>query len=114
MVCNEGQIFIDLLPSDQDVTYPYHTGSDVSNANYRRRRQSAEMQAVFSQLASIKRQNEMLHLQLELTRTCMMNKLKKVAESLHRISVSAQHSISYQNNTTNNSNNSTAQNNFYT
>ena len=111
VVGNEGELYIDVLSSDQDVADPDHTGSDVSNANYVRRRQTAEMQAVFSQLASIKRQNELLQSELEITRTCMMNKLKKVAESVHRISISAQHSISYNNNTnTNNNSNTTAQN----
>ena len=77
VVGNEGQLFIDLLPIDEDGTDLDHTGSDVSTTNYIRRRQSAEMQAVFSQLAVITRQNEMLQSQLELTRTCMMSKLKK-------------------------------------
>ena len=57
---NKGQLFIDLLPSDQDEADPDYTDANASTAAYRCRRQSAELQAELSQLAAIMRKNEIL------------------------------------------------------
>lgn len=110
VVGNEGQLFIDLLPCDQDEADPDHRGADVSTANYRRRRESAELQAVFSQLAAIRRQNEMLQSELELTRSSVIQKLKKMSQSVHRLSIPVQFS-NLNNNNNNNATNSNTQNN---
>ena len=112
VVGNEGQLFIDFLPSDQDEADPDHVGADVSTAAYRRRRQNAELQAVFSQLAAIRRQNEMLQSELELTRASLSKKLQKMSQSVHRLSIPAQYSNFNLNNESNNTNNDNENNRF--
>ena len=92
VVGNEGQLFIDLLPdADGDQYNDEQPGAgDVRETNYRRRRQSAELQAVFSQLAAIRRQNELIQTDIDLTRTNLMNKMQKLIDSVNRLAIPAQ------------------------
>ena len=104
VVGSEGQLFIDLLPdpnaNDDEQQQQQH--NDITEENYRRRRKNAELQAVFSQLAAIKRQNEMLHSELEVMRTSVSTKLKTVFNSINRISIP--HQFTLQTNITNTNN----------
>ena len=111
VVGSEGQLFIDMLPDldgDDDMQYP--SGVGVTEANLRRRRQSAELQAVFSQLAAIKRQNELLHGELEVMRTNFTGKLKTISNSLNCIAIPHQFSVQTVTNMSNGNTNSNTNN----
>lgn len=108
VVGSEGQLFIDMLPepdADGDLQQP--SGAGVMEANLRRRRQNAELQAVFSQLAAIKRQNELLHAELEVMRTNFMGKMKRISDSLNRIAIPHQFTVQTHVNSNNQTNNTT-------
>ena len=88
IVCgHEGQLFIDDLvvdgegPAVNDETQ----AATVTDLNLTRRRQSSELQAVLSQLAVIRKQNEVLHTELDITKTHICKKLKYMADTMNRI-----------------------------
>ena len=64
----EGQLFIDRLPDPEAEPAPNDGDAAITDMNQRWRCQSAELQAVFSQLACVRKQNEVLQTELGLTR----------------------------------------------
>ena len=82
---HEGQLFIDRLPDPEAEPASNDGDAAITDMNQRRRRQSAELQAVFSQLACIRKQNEVLQTELGLTRSSMLNRMKIMTDTLNRI-----------------------------
>ena len=93
VVCgHEGQLFIDDLVVDEEDEAACSnddpsraTGSDVTDLNMKRKRQSAELQAVLSQLSVLRKQNEVLTEELSIMKTHLSKKLKYMADTLNRI-----------------------------
>ena len=107
---HEGQLFIDEL-NDPDEPASDNAAqirpSDASKLNRKRVRRSAEMQAVFSQLSAIRRQNDVLQNELTFTRNNLLTKLKIIATNINHISlIPAQVATTIQNINNNNNINS--------
>ena len=88
---HEGQLFIDELndpdePASSDGSVP-STPANVSDVNRKRVRRTGEMQAIFSQLSAIRRQNDVLQSELSLTRNSLLSKLKIVSTNMNRIAL---------------------------
>ena len=97
VVCDhEGQLFIDKLldpgaaavPSDLPASHDaVQFSSDPTNIHRRRARHSAEMQAVFSQLGLIRKQNNDLQTELEIMRTLLSKKMKHLSDAVNRMAI---------------------------
>ena len=57
----------------------------MTDLNLKRRRHSCELQAVLSQLAAIWKYNEVLHTELDITKTHKFKKVKFMADTKNRI-----------------------------
>ena len=90
VVCgHEGQLFIDDLVVDEEEGAAGNNDDSlslgISDLNKKRKRQSAELQAVLSQLAVLRKQNEVLSEELGILKTHLSRKLKYMADTLNRI-----------------------------
>ena len=83
----EGQLFIEQLPDpegeDASDDAQYNGAGGILTMNEKHWYQSAEMQAVFRKLASIRRQNDCLQTEIELTKTNLLKKMKLKSDTLN-------------------------------
>ena len=84
---HEGQLFIGNLVVDGEgpEVNDEPQATTVTDLNLKMRRQSSELQAVLSQLAVIRKQNEVLHTELDITKTHICKKLKYMTDTMNRI-----------------------------
>ena len=89
VVCgHEGQLFIDDLVVDgEEATCSNDDTSlaGITDLNKKRKRQSAELQAVLSQISVLRKQNEVLSEELSVLKTHLSKKLKYMTDTLNRI-----------------------------
>ena len=90
VVCgHEGQLYIDnlVVEDEEEVACSNDEPSlaGITDLNRKRKRQSAELQAVLSQLSVLRKQNEVLSEELSVLKTHLSKKLKYMADTLNRI-----------------------------
>ena len=90
VVCGHGgQLFIDdlVVDNEEEVASSNDDPSlaGITDFNKKRKRQSAELQAVLSQLSVLQKQNEVLLEELSVLKTHLSKKLKYMVDTLNRI-----------------------------
>ena len=86
---HEGQLFInDLVDDDEEEVACSNDDpslAGITDLNKKRKRQSAELQALLSQLSVLQKQNEVLAEELSVLKTHLSKKLKYMADTMNRI-----------------------------
>ena len=94
VVCgHEGQLFIDDLVVDGEVVEGAvddetrasgATNATTSDLNLKRKRHSSELQVILSQLAVLRKQNEVLSTEFDIMRNHLSKKLKYISDTMNR------------------------------
>ena len=118
VVCgHEGQLFIDEVVVDDDDDEVACSNDEpslagIADLNKKRKRQSAELQAVLSQLSVLRKQNEVLSEELSVMKTHLSKKLKYMADTMNRIAAIPAQITRVRNLTTTTTNNSSSSSNI--
>ena len=94
VVCgHEGQLFIDDLvvdgelvggAVDDETRASGATNATTSDLNMKRKRHSSELQIILSQLAVLRKQNEVLNTEFDIMKNYLSKKLKYISDTMNR------------------------------